>query len=276
LRLAQHGTGCLDFPAWGSVRGMKGGQVQVGDGEAARALAQAHDRMLGDRSIQFQLPTADDMPKPPPTSVQQAPTDYAPPPQQPAPTPPPDPSQSAPPPQSGDVPLPTGHGDGGLNGFMQVFLWIAAGIALAILLYWLFTFFRDRAHRGREKEGKAVRNGRRRDEEAWRPAEAPAQQLLDEADVLASQGRYDEAVHLLLHRSIGEIDAHRPDLVRPALTSRDIARHPALPTRPAAAFASIVALVERSFFARRPLGSDDWEHCRIAYREFAFADGWQR
>jgi hypothetical protein len=100
-------------------------------------------------------------------------------------------------------------------------------------------------------------------------------QLLDEADLLAGQGRYDEAARLLLHRSIGEIDAHRPDLVRPALTSRDIAGHPLLPAGPAAAFARIAALVERSLFARRPLGPDDWRDCRVAYREFAFAEGWQ-
>jgi hypothetical protein len=34
-------------------------------------------------------------------------------------------------------------------------------------------------------------------------------------------------------------------------------------------------LVERSLFARRPLGPDDWRDCRVAYREFAFAEGWQ-
>ena len=171
-----------------------------------------------------------------------------------------------------DLPTPSGGG-GGLDGVMHVFLWIAAGIALAILLYWLFNFFRDRRP---GEDGKAIRQRRVKPEaEAWRPEEAAAEQLLDEADVLASQGRYDEAAHLLLYRSIGEIDAHRPDLVRPALTSREIAGHTALPSRPAAAFSRIAALVERSLFARRPLGLDDWQDCRAAYREFAFADGWQ-
>jgi hypothetical protein len=156
---------------------------------------------------------------------------------------------------------------------MQAFLWVAAGVALAILLYWLFTFFRDRGLGDREPRAKKER--RKKEKEAWRLEEEQAVQLLDEADVLASQGRYDEAARLLLHRSIGEIDAHRPDLVRPALTSRDIAGHPLLPTGPAAAFARIAALVERSLFACRPLGPDDWQHCRAAYREFAFAEGWQ-
>jgi len=80
---------------------------------------------------------------------------------------------------------------------------------------------------------------------------------------------------LLLFRSIEDIDSRRPDLVRPALTSRDIAALPAIPERPRGAFARIAMLVERSLFARRPLGEPDWRDCRAAYEEFAFADGWR-
>ena len=63
-------------------------------------------------------------------------------------------------------------------------------------------------------------------------------------------GRYSEAAHLLLFRSIEDIDARRPDLVRPALTSRDIAALPRSPARPRRAFARIAMMVERSLFAR--------------------------
>jgi hypothetical protein len=156
---------------------------------------------------------------------------------------------------------------------MHVFLWIAAAVALLIILYWVFAFFQDRQGGNREARPKKRKPGP--EQPTWRPEEAQAAQLLDEADILARQGRYDEAARLLLHRSIGEIDAHRPDLVRPALTSRDIAGHPLLPRGPAAAFARIAALVERSLFARRPLGADDWQDCRAAYRDFAFAEGWR-
>src|SRR3546814_12270255 len=46
---------------------------------------------------------------------------------------------------------------------------------------------------------------------------------------LAASGHYAEAVHLLLRRSIEEIERRRPHLVRPALTSRDIADSAAIP-----------------------------------------------
>ena len=101
---------------------------------------------------------------------------------------------------------------------------------------------------------------RRRGKEAaeepeWHMAEQPARQLLGEADALAAQGRYSEAAHLLLYRSIEEIDQRRPDTVRKALTSRDIAGLPALPARPAEAFGDIVRAVERSLFGGRTLGA---------------------
>jgi hypothetical protein len=81
---------------------------------------------------------------------------------------------------------------------------------------------------------------------------------------------------LLLFRSIEDIDSRRPDLVRPALTSRDIAALEAIPGPPRSAFARIAMLVERSLFGARPLAAGDWSECRKAYEDFAFAEGWRR
>lgn len=251
---------------------MTAAQDGLDGGETAGQLNDAHRRLLTDDAIQFELPTAGRN-----GAVSQAPpstgpsTDPGQMPPQAGPTVPSDPSAAPPPTQP--APDFSGSGGGGLDGAMQIFLWVAAGLALAIILYWIFSFFRDRRF-GREPKAKYAR-GTRQDQAGWRPEEGQAAQLLDEAETLANEGRYDEAARLLLHRSIGEINAHRPDLVRPALTSRDIAGHPLLPAGPAASFSRIAALVERSLFARRPLGPVDWEDCRAAYREFAFAGGWQ-
>lgn len=149
---------------------------------------------------------------------------------------------------------------------LRAFLWLAVG-ALILLVLWLIV---------RRLSGKEWpwRRGREDPGEDWRLAEAPARQLLAEADALAAQGDYSEAAHLLLFRSIEDIESRRPDLVRPALTSRDIASLAAIPERPRNAFARIAAFVERSLFARRPLGRQDWLDCRGAYEEFAFAEGW--
>jgi hypothetical protein len=112
-------------------------------------------------------------------------------------------------------------------------------------------------------------------EPVWRIGEEPARQLLGDADALAADGRYSEAAHLLLHRSIAEIDRRRPASVRKALTSRDIAALPAIPSSPADAFRAIVAAVERSLFGGRALDAADWQDCRAAYERFAFAEVWR-
>lgn len=150
---------------------------------------------------------------------------------------------------------------------MTGLFWIAIGAAALLVLYLIARWASGGKWPWRRKHDEAQAD--------WRPQEAPARALLSEADSLAAQGRFAEAAHLLLFRSIEDIDSRRPDLVRPALTSRDIAALPALPSRPRGAFARIAMLVERSLFARRPLAEEDWRACRSAYEEFAFADGWR-
>lgn len=109
----------------------------------------------------------------------------------------------------------------------------------------------------------------------WRPEERAARALLAEADAMAAAGRYDEAARLLLHRSLEDIAARRPRLLRPALTSREIARVPALPELVRSAFAAMAAPVERSLFGGRTLTRDAWEEARAAYGEFALPGAWK-
>lgn len=103
----------------------------------------------------------------------------------------------------------------------------------------------------------------------WRPTEARARTLLEEADRLAAEGRYGEAAHLILFRSIEDIDGQWPNLVRPALTSRDIAAHRGLPERARQTFGEISKVVERSFFGGAELAAEDFAFCRRAYEAFA-------
>ncbi len=110
------------------------------------------------------------------------------------------------------------------------------------------------------------------DEGEWQPAREAALALLEDADRLAGEGRFAEAVHLLLQRSVGEIARDRPDWLHPASTAREIAGSPFLPERARLAFGEIAVLVERGFFALRDLGAADWQAARAAYARFALTD----
>jgi hypothetical protein len=155
---------------------------------------------------------------------------------------------------------------------LRILFWVLVALLVLVFLYALYRWFEGRAlawpWRRRTKAEEA--------EAAWRPEEAPARALLGEADALAAAGDYGAAAHLLLQRSIEEIDRNRPALVRPALTSRDIAGAPALPASPRSAFSRIVMAVETNLFGGRPLDRAAWSDCRAAYETFAFSPEWQR
>jgi len=108
----------------------------------------------------------------------------------------------------------------------------------------------------------------------WRPEPARARALLEDADRLAAQGRYAEAAHLLLHRSIEDLQGRRPSAVRPALTARDIAGLDSLPAAARGPFHRIAQVVERSFFGGRPVDADAFAECRHAYESFALPEAW--
>jgi len=106
------------------------------------------------------------------------------------------------------------------------------------------------------------------------PAPERAHALLADADRLAAEGRYAEAVHLLLLRSVEDIDAKRPATVRPSMTSRDIAELSVLPEAARTAFTRVAEVVERSFFGGREVDAAGYRHCRDAYEAFAFPKAW--
>lgn len=106
----------------------------------------------------------------------------------------------------------------------------------------------------------------------WSPDRAAALALLEDAERLAAEGRYGEAAHMLLLRSVGQIGEVRPGWLSPASTSREIGVLQGLPERARAAFATIAQVVERSLFAMRGAGETDWRRAREAYSDFALAD----
>ena len=103
----------------------------------------------------------------------------------------------------------------------------------------------------------------------WVPPSAEATALLEEADRLAAAGNYDGATHLLLKRSVRQIADHRPGLVEPSSTARELAANRLLPENARGAFAVIAERVERSLFALRRLAVEDWQAAREAYARFA-------
>ena len=99
----------------------------------------------------------------------------------------------------------------------------------------------------------------------YQPAEAQARILLDEVDRLAAEGRYGEAVHTLLFRSIQDIDRNRPNVVRRSLTSREIGSLSALTLEARSAFSTIAGVSELAHFGGVSVNRAGFETAREAY-----------
>jgi hypothetical protein len=226
-----------------------------GSAGAADGLAAAHDALKADSSIQFSL-----QPAPPPAQAPQWLRDAF--------------------EWLGDALRPVGRFFQWISSFMpdapyaRILLWTvlaAAALGFAVMVY------------RRIREGEWRLPGRRRsvgveveaEEESWAPEAAPARSWLREADALAAQGRYAEAVHHLLFRSIEDIGRRRPRLVRPALTSRELAAAEALPPPARSLFSRIAGLVERSLFGGRPVEAADWTAARTAYSDLVLPGTWR-
>jgi hypothetical protein len=158
--------------------------------------------------------------------------------------------------------------------FARFLLWTVLAIAAATLLALLYTRLRHGqwrwpwAQRGAPDFIPA-------EAEEWRPEAAPVRSWLEEADALAAKGRFAEAIHHLLLRSVDDIARRRPQLVRPALTSRELSASDGIPSAARELFAAIARLVERSLFGGRELGRPDWDAARTAYADFALPKAWR-
>ncbi len=95
-----------------------------------------------------------------------------------------------------------------------------------------------------------------------------ARDWLREADALAVQGRYGEAVHFLLFKSFQDLMSRHRSKVRAAFTSREILREVPLKANAATSLTMLVDTVERSEFAGAAIYAEDFERCRAGYQHF--------
>jgi hypothetical protein len=157
--------------------------------------------------------------------------------------------------------------------YARILLWTVIVLGAAALLWALYNRVRHGEWRLRLPRRASVEE--LPPDEEWAPEAAGARSWLEEADALARDGRFAEAIHHLLFRSVEDISNRRPALVRPALTSRELAAAQAIPGRARELFAAIARLVERSLFGGWPVSEGDWLQAREAYSDFALPAAWR-
>lgn len=158
--------------------------------------------------------------------------------------------------------LPEGFRDAG-----RLLLWVLVFAGAALLVLYLLNELPLLARRVRNRGDRgAVPEPRSGGAEAARPEVGDS---LGEADRLAREGNYREAVHVLLLRSIEELRTRLDIALAESLTSREILQDVPLTERARSALAPIVTVVELSHFGGRTSSEMEYRACREHYRRFA-------
>jgi hypothetical protein len=153
-----------------------------------------------------------------------------------------------------------------IGPFLYYIFWAGVAVVAAMIIYAIVTELARRFPQTKAEEKPQADIP----VPEFRPAAARARALLEEADRLAREGRYGEAVRILLHRSIEDMDQAYPATIMPSMTSREISLLQYLSIQGRATFVKIAQAVEASLFAGRPLTAEQFADCRKAYESFVF------
>ena len=101
--------------------------------------------------------------------------------------------------------------------------------------------------------------------------EPPTLAALTAADELARQGRFVDAMHLLLLQGLASIRERLDEPFADSLTSREILRGTRLSDKGKVALRDIVTRVEWSYFGKHPAEGGDYAACRANFDELVRA-----
>jgi hypothetical protein len=150
---------------------------------------------------------------------------------------------------------------GGLNwlnlDMARVVLWTVVVVGTAVLAYCLYevlpVFGGVRQRWENSADGGTVAAGS--GEAAVRAA----------ADELAAQGRFVEAMHVLLLQGLDEMRRRLDLRFADSLTSREIVSRANAPAGAKAALRDIIQWVEHAYFGDHPVDRNDYDACRRSY-----------
>lgn len=141
-------------------------------------------------------------------------------------------------------------------------LWLVVALGVGMLLY----MFRDMIPMlriGRDTAWTADEIGAA---ETGQPAAGMA---LGAADELAAQGRYVEAMHVLLLQALAEIRVRLNEQFADSLTSREILRSKQLSDELRHPLRDVIGRVEWSYFGEHPAEQNDYLACRSSFAALA-------
>lgn len=155
------------------------------------------------------------------------------------------------------------RGGGAPNALFAYLMWACVFVGVAVLAFWLARELAGYTGDASIDDPK----GGDRDE----PDRAVVERPLGDADELARQGLYAEAIHTLLLRTLQELVRSAQVRVAPANTSREILARVPLLGDARSALAGLITAVEVTHFGDGVPTADDYGRCRQQFNVFATA-----
>ena len=153
-----------------------------------------------------------------------------------------------------------GGGEGPALG--NALMWLLLGVGVVVTVMWI-----ARALSGYTRDAQAPS----RASPVARPPPARLERPKTDAERLAEDGRYDEAIHVLLLETLRALDRHVPGGIRKSYTSREVLSRIELPSAAHPELESLVSAVETSLFGNDVSERIDYEACVGHFQRFADA-----
>ncbi len=151
---------------------------------------------------------------------------------------------------------------GPLGFLLQWLMYIVIGAVLVVLIFWLITELG-----GYEKDAAAETEPSAAPDDASPVVDKP----LGDAEALARQGRFAEAIHTLLLRTLEELVKKLATPLPKSMTSREILVRVKLPDEAQSALSGLVTATELCWFGDAVPGADDYQACVARWKTFASA-----
>ncbi len=153
---------------------------------------------------------------------------------------------------------------------VKTILWTLGAVVAAIILFFLFNLLRELldGRLGIKRSSKATPLETAK-VQAVPPMRREAEhRTLAEADALAAEGRFSEAIHHLLLVAMERLRRELGPRIAPAMTSREVLRLSGIPGEAAAPLTRMVALSEINHFGGRSAREPDYRNCRDDFLRF--------
>ena len=142
--------------------------------------------------------------------------------------------------------------------WIEIFIYVAVGCGVVVLFYYLRDLLPgSRLGRASEWDETSELTG-------MGPARSDEAAQI-EADELARQGRFVEAMHVLLLQGLNEMRKRLDLRFADSLTSREIVRQADVPSNARTALRDIIGWVERAYFGRYLANANDYSACRQSF-----------